>query len=401
MNSNQPIDAWFLQLQPNFGCQKALAGEHLNYMGGEVLAKKAETFSPVSTLEDIDAKKNEYPFEPPWMVSTAFMKQTSETASEEFKTLSGSLKCRGTSNNFLHEDKEFMEFKTFDPLFPKKPRKAQYEMDAPWEEDRKSQPWWQVADEDGLASLVAERAMQHIENNDLPKPTQILRVHGEKLNSHENKDVSGNLSSSGKESQSELFDSMMCSYSISSTNESKSSDGGSWQQPQKNVHGGTQDSYSTDDHPPSSKPTYQNQKAAERAQLLDALRHSQTRAREAEEAAKNAHDEKDHVIKLLFRQASHLFACKQWLKMLQLENICLQLRLKENQITAMFPELPWGMIKEKAAPEEERKDRSKKRGRRQNKEGGFRKAIMFAVGVGIVGAGLLLGWTLGWLLPRL
>lgn len=401
MNSNQPIDAWFLQLQPNFGCQKALAGEHLNYMGGEVLAKKAETFSPVSTLEDIDAKKNEYPFEPPWMVSTAFMKQTSETASEEFKTLSGSLKCRGTSNNFLHEDKEFMEFKTFDPLFPKKPRKAQYEMDAPWEEDRKSQPWWQVADEDGLASLVAERAMQHIENNDLPKPTQILRVHGEKLNSHENKDASGNLSSSGKESQSELFDSMMCSYSISSTNESKSSDGGSWQQPQKNVHGGTQDSYSTDDHPPSSKPTYQNQKAAERAQLLDALRHSQTRAREAEEAAKNAHDEKDHVIKLLFRQASHLFACKQWLKMLQLENICLQLRLKENQITAMFPELPWGMIKEKAAPEEERKDRSKKRGRRQNKEGGFRKAIMFAVGVGIVGAGLLLGWTLGWLLPRL
>lgn len=401
MNSNQPIDAWFLQLQPNFGCQKALAGEHLNYMGGEVLAKKAETFSPVSTLEDIDAKKNEYPFEPPWMVSTAFMKQTSETASEEFKTLSGSLKCRGTSNNFLHEDKEFMEFKTFDPLFPKKPRKAQYEMDAPWEEDRKSQPWWQVADEDGLASLVAERAMQHIENNDLPKPTQILRVHGEKLNSHENKDVSGNLSSSGKESQSELFDSMMCSYSISSTNESKSSDGGSWQQPQKNVHGSTQDSYSTDDHPPSSKPTYQNQKAAERAQLLDALRHSQTRAREAEEAAKNAHDEKDHVIKLLFRQASHLFACKQWLKMLQLENICLQLRLKENQITAMFPELPWGMIKEKAAPEEERKDRSKKRGRRQNKEGGFRKAIMFAVGVGIVGAGLLLGWTLGWLLPRL
>jgi hypothetical protein len=164
---------------------------------------------------------------------------------------------------------------------------------------------------------------------------------------------------------------------------------------------GAQDSYSTDDHAPSSKPTYQNQKAAERAQLLDALRHSQTRAREAEMAAKNAHDEKDHVIKLLFRQASHLFACKQWLKMLQLENICLQLRLKENQIAAMFPELPWGMMKEKATPEEERKDRSRKKGRRQKKEGGFRKAIMFAVGVGIVGAGLLLGWTLGWLLPRL
>ena len=87
--------------------------------------------------------------------------------------------------------------------------------------------------------------------------------------------------------------------------------------------------------------------------------------------------------------------------MLQLENICLQLRLKENQITDMFPELPWGMMKEKAVTEEERKDRPRKKGRRQNKVGGFRKAVMFAVGVGIVGAGLLLGWTLGWLLPRL
>jgi hypothetical protein len=169
------------------------------------------------------------------MVSTTLMKQTSETASEDFKTLSGysqvSLKCRGNSNNLLHEDKEF---KTFDPLFPKKPQMARYEMDAPWEEDRKSQPWWQVADEDGLASLVAERAMQHIENNDLPKPTQIVRVQEAKLNSHVNKDGCGKSFSSGKESQPELYDTIMCSYSISSTNETNSSDGGSWQRPQEN-----------------------------------------------------------------------------------------------------------------------------------------------------------------------
>lgn len=400
MNSNQPIDTWFLQFQPDFGCQKVIAGEHLNYMGGEVDSKKVESFSPVSTLEDINPKKSEYPFEPPWIVSTAFMKQTSETAFEEFKTLSGcsqvSLKCRGNSNSLLHEDKEFMEFKTFDPLFPKKPQKACYEMDPPWAEDKKSQPWWQVVDGDGLASLVAERAMQNIENNDLPRPTQTVRVHGAKLNSHENKDSYGHTSPSVKELQPELQDTMMCSYSIASTNETNSSDSGGWQQPQrKNARGGAQDSS------PGNEPAHQNQNASERAQLLDALRHSQTRAREAEMAAKNAHDEKDHIIKLLFRQASHLFACKQWLKMLQLENICLQLRLKEHQIAAMFPELPWTMMKEKAAPGEERKDSTKKKGRRQKKEGGFRKAIMFAVGVGIVGAGLLLGWTLGWLMPRL
>ena len=59
---------------------------------------------------------------------------------------------------------------------------------------------------------------------------------------------------------------------------------------------GTQDSYSSGDHTPGSKPTYQNQKDAERAQLLDALRHSQTRAREAEVAANNAHDQKNKII---------------------------------------------------------------------------------------------------------
>lgn len=158
-----------------------------------------------------------------------------------------------------------------------------------------------------------------------------------------------------------------------------------------------QDSYSSTDNTPGIKRTYQNE--SERAKLLDALRHSQTRAREAEIAAKKAYDEKDHVIKLLIRQASHLFAYKQWLKMLQLENICLQLRLKEHQIATMFPELPWMTVKEKVAPGQERNDGTRKKGRRPNRKGGIRSAVAFAIGVGIVGAGLLLGWTLGWLMP--
>lgn len=55
--------------------------------------------------------------------------------------------------------------------------------------------------------------------------------------------------------------------------------------------------------------------------LLEALCHSQTRAREAEKAAKQAYEEKQHVVKLIFKQASQLFAYKQWLYLLQLENI--------------------------------------------------------------------------------
>ncbi|RWW78740.1 hypothetical protein BHE74_00013031 [Ensete ventricosum] len=84
-----------------------------------------------------------------------------------------------------------------------------------------------------------------------------------------------------------------------------------------------------------------------RAQLLDALRHSQTRARKAEMAAQKAYDEKEHIVKLLFREASHLFAYKQWLLMLQLENLCLQLKIKDHQLSTLVPVLPWMPLKEK------------------------------------------------------
>ncbi|RRT78016.1 hypothetical protein B296_00020203, partial [Ensete ventricosum] len=68
-----------------------------------------------------------------------------------------------------------------------------------------------------------------------------------------------------------------------------------------------------------SKQTSENDPIS--AQLLKALRHSQTRARKAEMAAQKTYDEKEHMVKLFFRQASHLLAYKQWLRMLQLENL--------------------------------------------------------------------------------
>lgn len=405
MSSSLPTDTqWWLQLQPNFGCQMALAREHLNYVGREDLEKKMEGLAQVSKPEEVQAKKGADPFEPPWIVSTALMKQTSEMGLEELKTLAGyppvSPKCKGNADNCVYEEKEFTEFKAFDPLFPKKMPKEYCEMHAPWEETKKSQPWWQVADVDGLASLVAERAIEDIANKDLPRPTQTVRVHGAEVKGPGNKDGYGlPVHSAGKEPDT-VHDTMVCSYSASSTtNETNSSDGGGCQQHARlNASGDAQDSYTSADNTPGSKPTYQN--ASERAKLLDALRHSQTRAREAEIAAKKAYDEKAHVIKLLFRQASHLFAYKQWLKMLQLENICLQLRFKEHQIATMFPELPWMMLKEKAAPGQERNDGPRKKGRRPNRKGGLRNAVAFAVGVGIVGAGLFLGWTLGWIVTR-
>ena len=141
---------------------------------------------------------------------------------------------------------------------------------------------------------------------------------------------------------------------------------------------------------PENRQTSQSESS--RARLLEALRHSQTRAREAEIAAQKAYNEKEHIVKLFFRQASHLFAYKQWLQMLQLENLCLQLRIKEHQISTLFPVLPWTPLKGSG---------TESKGKKQMKCSFCKYAVSFAVGLGLAGAGLLLGWTLGWLLPHL
>lgn len=138
-----------------------------------------------------------------------------------------------------------------------------------------------------------------------------------------------------------------------------------------------------------------------KAQLLEALRHSQTRAREAEKAAKEAYAEKEHILKLFFRQASHLFAYKQWFQLLQLENLYCQIKNTNEPIATLFPAvLPWMPIKPVKPQKNRQKPAKGKRGKRGRSRCEISKfSVAFALGLGLVGAGLLLGWTIGWMLP--
>ncbi|KAL6598513.1 hypothetical protein ACP70R_046212 [Stipagrostis hirtigluma subsp. patula] len=406
MNSNLPLDVrWWLHLQPNFVVQKDLASEQLCCMGRDIDEKEVD--SALKPCDEVDpgADKSGDVLEPPWMASTAFMKHSFETGLEELKNVDGysqASKSRGTISNCIYEDKEFLDLKSFDPPPSKNPEKTNFDMDAPWKQGEKTRPWWQITDENELASLVAERAAQHIENCDLPRPTQTVRVHRAESLTHENLGVYRGPSSPVVRVSHPFpgqCDHIQCSYSTENTDESVLSNSGVCEQYERNnTYSGAEDS-SNSSTGSESKQTFQN--ASERDQLLEALRHSQTRAREAEMAVKKVCDEKDDVIKLLLRQASHLFACNQWLKILQLENIGLHLKQKEHQIATMIPELPWLTLKKKPVSGQEQKDRTRRKGRRQKKGGGFFDAILFAVGLGLAGAGFLLGWTLGWLLPKL
>ena len=142
-----------------------------------------------------------------------------------------------------------------------------------------------------------------------------------------------------------------------------------------------------------------------KAQLVKALCHSQTRAREAEKAARKAYEEKEHIIKLFFKQASQLFAYKQWLQLLQLENIPLEPKDRDqsifNHVPTVSPWIPYEAQKHGNCQYQGPKKKKKKKGSTTNGNRVNRYAVAFALGLGLTGAGLLLGWTLGWLFPRL
>ncbi|CAM0912248.1 unnamed protein product [Alopecurus aequalis] len=408
-NFDPPRDIrWWLHLQPNLGIQKDLASDQRYLLGREINDKEAKDSVPESKHEEpllceyLNPENNEDAFGPPWMISTDFGKNDSGIGSEELKTIDSyfqvPLKCRGnlSVSDCLCENKKILDFKSSGPPPSKNPVKANFDTDTSWKEGEKAHPWWQITDENELASLVAERAMQNIENCDLPRPSQTVRVHGTESYKQENMgEYAGSSSPIIRGSHSYPGQSKNIQSSYSSTDELHLSNDGVWQHHERsNAH--------RSGHPESeSKQKCPN--PSERAQLLEALRHSQTRAREAEMSAKEMYNEKDDAVQLLLRQASHLFACKQWLKILQLENICLQLKHKHkgHQIATLIRELPWLAVNEKSEPNQERKDWTKRKGKRQTKGGGFHDAILFAFGLGLAGAGLLLGWTLGWLLPML
>lgn len=139
----------------------------------------------------------------------------------------------------------------------------------------------------------------------------------------------------------------------------------------------------------------ENLQELSKAELLEALCHSQTRAREAEEAAQKAYNEKEHMITHFLKQASHLFAYKQWLHILQLETTCMQLRnSKYRLVYTRSPDfVTW--VPTKDAKKVRRKAVKLNPGSPRFKIGkSFRS---FLLGLTLAGAGLLLGWTLGWL----
>ncbi|KAG0454852.1 hypothetical protein HPP92_023790 [Vanilla planifolia] len=384
MNSNLPPDTkWWLQIQPNHGCQKEMTYDQKESLPDES-GDSEESLNPAScTVDEMrhdelmqTNNKNDCPSESFWVMSAISTEQDSEAGIQDLKDVSSSF-----SQQFLNPkvdlgdcffESEHFVMKTVHNLSSKQMDIPLLDLDVPWEENNRPEPWWLVSHKEQLASLVAQKSLENIENCDLPRPAHIRRNPFSSLESHEGKWVFP--------SQSYVDASMCCPLDYPKKNSTSKDMDGKYLF-LDHANGTTLEDKNLQSLSPGSNPS--------RSQLLEALCHSQTRARKAEMEAQKAHDEKNHIVKLLFKQASHLFAYKQWLQLLQLESLCLQLRIKDHQLSTILPLLPW--MPSKGKPMAKHSHDPRRKGKKHKKCRLCKYAFLLAVGVGLAGVGLLLG----------
>ncbi|KAL5075505.1 hypothetical protein RYX36_014489 [Vicia faba] len=242
--------------------------------------------------------------------------------------------------------------------------------------NEKPGPWWRNAGKDELASLVARKSLENVENCDLPHPQP----------KHFGPRFSKGVDCNKIKSSSINLKAETCSSNADGYKSGTPNSGCSFQDSSSHFSSGQ-----SKDSGSSNKDCQKNSENSSITELLEALCHSQTRAREAEKAAQQAYNEKEHIVSLFFKQASQLFAYKQWFYMLQLENLCLQLTNKNQPLLNLFPQREKHFKKNHGRAEKKKSS---------DRKCGIRKCVVaIAVGLSLVSAGLLLGWTMGWMFP--
>lgn len=405
--SNLPPDTrWWLQLQPTYGYPKALTHEQLNALEAEVENIRAG-INPTSKVhprnEDdnlhVDDKLDTEPsVNVNYRVSSASIKKVPEVKNQGLKVMHNLNAQKLLNHKNVGEYFELEEMDLVGCSVSKQTTEHYFDPESPWIGTQKTEPWWRTADRDELASLVARKSLDHIENCDLPRPQ----------NTHNRRDPFDQLGCfdhDGILTSSLDWNAQTCGLCKPSVHAPGTPTSGSptrrhWFSVEEGNSGGSAKPFSCNKDMTEARKSCESDPS--KAQLLEALRHSQTRAREAENAAKQAYAEKEHIVKLFFRQASHLFAYRQWFQLLQLEALFFQIKNKDHPVSSLFPvALPWTPSKARKPRKSLQKAAKGKRGIR----GGRPKldiskyALAIALGLSLVGAGLLLGWTIGWMLP--
>lgn len=178
-----PDTRWWLQLQPSYGYQKGLTYEQLNALKAEMESVRTDIVNTPSKFDDVpphDDRRgaclngnmnSESSSDPYCRISTNRIVKDPETKNQEANTL------------YNMNDQEFIEFKDtrekwmdIDPIEffqPQKSNEYGFDPESPWLGGEKNVPWWRTTDKDELASLVAQKSLDYIENCDLPPPQKL------------------------------------------------------------------------------------------------------------------------------------------------------------------------------------------------------------------------------------
>ncbi|XP_015971752.1 uncharacterized protein LOC107495171 isoform X1 [Arachis duranensis] len=386
-----PDMKWWLHVKTNVGGEANYRCQHQNSWESELDAlcsrfvdadvksggdQSVKSFDALSCVESANSSS-----EQPWNVSHKCMTKSNDTKLPKIEAarkndLHLTPKMMGQEDFWIFDD-HFVDCSA-DSFVIEQCKRTSSDLESQWMGAEKTRPWWCNAGKDELGSLISQKSLEETENCDLPQP-QIKHLSDRPSPKSHRVDFHKSLPSSLD--QKAMMDSSIANDYTSGMLNS----GCSFQDSERalSLHissssqGKDSDSCDNDDRTIS--------KDNHKAELLKALCHSQTRAREAEMAAQQAYIEKEHIVSLFFRQASQLFAYKQWLHMLQLENLCLQLRNKNQPLLNLLPDVK----------------KSYRRGaKRKIRRCGVRNcAFAFALGLSLVGAGFFLGWTLGWMFP--
>lgn len=394
--SNVPPDAkWWLQSQPNYGHQRGVNFEQsqakavdLENCPPPATPKSDSRVGEICTMSEGSILSDDYED----LGSYFDVKKQPDSKLEEVDMVDNKVGQDFIDLKNMTDYYELMEMEIVGGSVSKATSKIPSNADSLWIGEEKV-PWWRVTDGEELASFVAQKSLHHVENCDLPPP-QKMHVVKEPFRQAKSVDYDEIfLSSTDWEAQSDAISSP--SSGVAHTKHCSSMREGRIQ----NENTATSEALRTNNNNTPEKGNFSVSDPC-KAKLLEALCHSQTRAREAEKAAKQAYTEKEHLLKLFFKQASQLFAYKQWLKLLQLENLLLQDNGNSSPLIVFPDVLPWVPHKPRKLRNPSHKPAKGKQRRRSPQGTDIGKyAVAFAVGFTLVGAGLILGWTVGWLLP--
>ncbi|GAV66179.1 hypothetical protein CFOL_v3_09689 [Cephalotus follicularis] len=347
-SSDLPPDMeWRLHLHPKFENQKDNICEQPNALGAEVNISTAASVNKSAKLSQDHQIMKYYDHNfagQPRKVSATSAKTDQDIGMQELKALLSDdvqkTPKKDIGEFWYPDDHLHLEFNGVSEL----PKTLSSDFDSHWLGAEKAEPWWRTAREDELASFVAEKSRENIENCDLPRPRIKHFIKG--LSAFHKNIGHGEMLASSLDWMGEMGLSSLANYDggrhnhvcgdekQSTVREMRLSLNYSGRLLSGNDDNDTANKNQAEPHTSGNGPS--------KAQLLEALCHSQTRAREAEKAAQAAYTEKEHIITLFFRQASQLFAYKQWLLLLQLENFCIRLKDKSQPFSTLFPAtLPW------------------------------------------------------------